>query len=412
MFKLKAVKCPPRKADVARACGILEDLELGGNEIVNLYRHPVLGTGSQSLSEGNDFVIAEQVSNDVNPPQPSLGKGGSNVLFPLPLGEGAVVRAKRATNAGEGSTSFAKQTETNLFSYSPIHLFTSKKIAFTLAEVLITLGIIGVVAALTMPNLIANYKNMVYENQQKAATSKIGQALTMLQAKGILGEVSDVDSVVDALAKELKVLKVCKKGNIEACFVDEITMSLTSEEIQQGGNLNLLGSILTPPAYAKLTPTNNLIKQSDKLSRDNLSLSLLVDNSGASNSELAGLVLVDGTNMLFMYNPNCDYSGVNKNKLPQANQNNQNVLSLLGSIFGISPAYALQPNENAGYRINRTDSSTVLPVFADQRACFGAIIDTNGNKSPNTVDKDVFLYQAGIGGNTADFVKNNGALLQ
>lgn len=33
-----------------------------------------------------------------------------------------------------------------------------KNYAFTLAEVLITLGIIGVVAAITMPSLIANYK--------------------------------------------------------------------------------------------------------------------------------------------------------------------------------------------------------------------------------------------------------------
>lgn len=33
----------------------------------------------------------------------------------------------------------------------------SKK-GFTLAEVLITLGIIGVVAALTMPSIIANYQ--------------------------------------------------------------------------------------------------------------------------------------------------------------------------------------------------------------------------------------------------------------
>lgn len=32
------------------------------------------------------------------------------------------------------------------------------KTGFTLAEVLITLGIIGVVAAITIPNLIANYK--------------------------------------------------------------------------------------------------------------------------------------------------------------------------------------------------------------------------------------------------------------
>ena len=41
------------------------------------------------------------------------------------------------------------------------------KKGFTLAEVLITLGIIGVVAALTMPMLIQNYKNRVYVNQLK-----------------------------------------------------------------------------------------------------------------------------------------------------------------------------------------------------------------------------------------------------
>ena len=37
-------------------------------------------------------------------------------------------------------------------------LNTNKEPAFTLAEVLITLGIIGVVAALTIPSLITNYK--------------------------------------------------------------------------------------------------------------------------------------------------------------------------------------------------------------------------------------------------------------
>ena len=36
-----------------------------------------------------------------------------------------------------------------------------KRSGFTLAEVLITLGIIGVVAALTIPNLIAGYEKQV-----------------------------------------------------------------------------------------------------------------------------------------------------------------------------------------------------------------------------------------------------------
>ncbi len=55
---------PPRKADVVRVCGVLEDLKLGGNELVSLYRHPVLDTGSQTLSKGDDVAIVEQVRND------------------------------------------------------------------------------------------------------------------------------------------------------------------------------------------------------------------------------------------------------------------------------------------------------------------------------------------------------------
>lgn len=40
-----------------------------------------------------------------------------------------------------------------------------KSIAFTLAEVLITLGIIGVVAAMTIPNLITSYKvHVIHKN--------------------------------------------------------------------------------------------------------------------------------------------------------------------------------------------------------------------------------------------------------
>ena len=67
----------------------------------------------------------------------------------------------------------AKHTEKNLFSYLPIHLFTFKKAAFTLTEVLITLGIIGVVAALTLPTLISNHKKQTYVNQLKKAVNTL-----------------------------------------------------------------------------------------------------------------------------------------------------------------------------------------------------------------------------------------------
>ena len=39
-----------------------------------------------------------------------------------------------------------------------------KKFGFTLAEILITLSIIGVVAALTIPSLIQHYKKLLFIN--------------------------------------------------------------------------------------------------------------------------------------------------------------------------------------------------------------------------------------------------------
>ena len=53
----------------------------------------------------------------------------------------------------------------------------SSKVAFTLAEVLITLGIIGVVAAMTLPTLIHKFQNKVLEVQFKKSLSIISQAI-------------------------------------------------------------------------------------------------------------------------------------------------------------------------------------------------------------------------------------------
>ena len=55
--------------------------------------------------------------------------------------------------------------------------------AFTLAEVLITLGIIGVVVALTMPALIANHRKNVVETRLKHFYSTINQAITLSEVE-------------------------------------------------------------------------------------------------------------------------------------------------------------------------------------------------------------------------------------
>ena len=59
---------------------------------------------------------------------------------------------------------------------------SKRKIAFTLAEVLITLGIIGVVAAMTIPNVVANYKKKVVETRLLKIYSILNQAIVLSEA--------------------------------------------------------------------------------------------------------------------------------------------------------------------------------------------------------------------------------------
>ena len=66
----------------------------------------------------------------------------------------------------------APHTVKDLSSNRPIVLTTLKKAAFTLAEVLTTLGIIGVVATMTMPMLICfNDKQLILQNQCTMSTA-------------------------------------------------------------------------------------------------------------------------------------------------------------------------------------------------------------------------------------------------
>ena len=58
----------------------------------------------------------------------------------------------------------------------------ARKSAFTLAEVLITIGVIGIVAAMTLPTLIQNYKKHVVETKLAKFYTTINQAVAMSNA--------------------------------------------------------------------------------------------------------------------------------------------------------------------------------------------------------------------------------------
>jgi len=82
----------------------------------------------------------------------------------------------------------------SLFTYPLINLSTLKKnAAFTLAEVLITLGIIGVVAALTIPGLINNYKAARLHSQFLKSYSTVQQAFKQMESDDVSLDPADYD---------------------------------------------------------------------------------------------------------------------------------------------------------------------------------------------------------------------------
>ncbi len=94
---------------------------------------------------------------------------------------------------------FASKSVTCRHSNADLH----KKSAFTLAEVLITLGIIGVVAALTLPTLIANYQKKVLVTQFKRSIVFVQNSYRKILA----------DEEVDSLFDTPFAFKTCKRNS-------------------------------------------------------------------------------------------------------------------------------------------------------------------------------------------------------
>ncbi len=87
------------------------------------------------------------------------------------------------------------------------------KKGFTLAEVLITLGIIGVVAAMTIPTLIANTNGAKYRSQYKKTLSTLNQAVKMNIANYDFDFSSATENCRGVNDSPEKVLSVCALFN-------------------------------------------------------------------------------------------------------------------------------------------------------------------------------------------------------
>ena len=97
------------------------------------------------------------------------------------------------------------------------------KNAFTLAEVLITLAIIGVVAAMTIPTLVASYQEKSWGTAATVFERKLTEALKVMNVQGTLAGYQTTESFVEELSKHFKTTKICANDKLQDCFSSEVT---------------------------------------------------------------------------------------------------------------------------------------------------------------------------------------------
>ena len=117
-----------------------------------------------------------------------------------------------------------------------------RKFAFTLAEVLITLGIIGVVAAMTIPTLINNYQTKSWNTAASVFEAKFTEALKTMNVQGTLGKYgkyNTTEGFVEELQKHFKITNVCDKDHTMQCF--EKTTTVNDKEVDMSAIVDASG---------------------------------------------------------------------------------------------------------------------------------------------------------------------------
>lgn len=132
------------------------------------------------------------------------------------------------------------------------------KKAFTLAEVLITLGIIGVVAAMTMPSLIQKHNEKVIVNQLKKVYSTLSQAhLLAFNAEGEGALSLKMETAPDRLGSAqalfeyykpyMNIVKTCIDTSEKGCFPPNVMYKRLN-----GSNYGILDNSRTGRVNARL----------------------------------------------------------------------------------------------------------------------------------------------------------------
>ena len=146
------------------------------------------------------------------------------------------------------------------------------KYAFTLAEVLITLGVIGVVAAITMPTLLTNIQEHINKEKIRTVKYKLTQATDKMKALDKIGPYETTEKFLNELKQHMTIAKICDNTHLTECWPTS-TINVTNAVKNVSGI---------------------------KTGQDLMSLAL-----GTSETDTMGIVTGDGTPMILVYSPVC-----------------------------------------------------------------------------------------------------------
>ncbi len=145
------------------------------------------------------------------------------------------------------------------------------KNAFTLAEVLITLSVIGIVAALTIPSMIENHNNKAWSTAKDLWEKKLVEATRQMNIDGVMtGVASSTEDYMNYFKKYVKVIKTCENNKLSNCYSPKMVLT--------GGEDVEVSSLSDASALGQKDWDTNTV----------------------------GFVIADGTTVIMAYNPNCD----------------------------------------------------------------------------------------------------------
>ena len=175
-----------------------------------------------------------------------------------------------------------------------------QKAAFTLAEVLITLGIIGIVAALTLPAFISNVQGRIQAKRVENINQKLSKVTDKMAVQSGLIGYPDTMAFVQEMKKHMSIAKVCDNSHLSECW--------GTTEVDVGKD---------KPWKISKTKTAKTLKIGEP------------DNW----ADTVGIVTADGTPMILSYDKNCNFDPNNAGLQYNQSSGKSNSLVCLSGVF-------------------------------------------------------------------------------